>query len=73
MEEDEQNGKELAAADQEIKDAEQKKKDEEARELARQKEEEENRVGPDGLHRRADGTKVFKPDGQVVGGVNLHA
>lgn len=56
-----------------MKDAEKRKKDEEARELARRKEEEENRLGPDGLHKRPDGTKVYKPDNQVVGGVNLYS
>ena len=69
MEEEEINGKELSAANKAMVEEEKRKKEEEAR----QKWEIENRIWPDGLAHHSDGTKVFVPDGQIIGGVNVYA
>lgn len=69
MDEDEANGKEIAAANKVVEDAEKQKViDEKIK-----KEAAENVLWPDGLAHRSDGTKVFTPDNQVVSGVNLYS
>lgn len=68
MDEDAANDAEVSAAKQASEDAARKKAEDEAR----KKEEEENRLWPDGLVHK-EGVKIYKPDNQVVGGVNLYS
>lgn len=72
MDEDEANDAEINAAKAALAKAEKDKQEEEAREAARKKEEEENKLAPDGLLHKPDGSKIYKPDNQVVGGVNSY-
>lgn len=72
MDEDAANESEVSAAKQATEDAARKKAEDEAREAARKKEEEENRLWPDGLVHK-EGVKIYKPDNQIVGGVNLYS
>ena len=69
MDEDEVNDKEVSAAKKATTDAEKQR----LSDAAIQKEAAENVLWPDGLIHKGDGTKIYKPDGQVVSGVNSYS